>query len=390
MKKFIFNQHIYQFHRLNWHDVLINQKFSHIILIILYLVCVIILFGTRMNLLHLSGQIANLDDHAIYATPNNFQDLCDSFEPDYKHSVQTITIDPNKNGHPYFYNLTYTQGLFIKQVKMRPLNIIENHLHTTGLTTSKKPLESYDDGWSKKPITLLNHHLSKLQYQLDYDSLQYTTGTIIDPANYEPPVLEPTWHDDARQLYQNYIKSENHGQALSYNDLLKSKVTLPAYNNAKIWTVDDKPYAYDTVDMDDTTNDHVCIPQLTTLNNGKWKATIQFYNNYLATRQQSPIKASDVVYYKDHYYFQTAINGLYVKDSNVTKINGKLINDKTLDKTLFRSHSNHVFNPVKDKLSVHYRKPSFDLQPFDIYEASKNAILNVYNNRHEPEITYIP
>ena len=80
MKKFNFNQYIYQFHRLNWHNVLINQTFSHIILIILYLVCVIILFGTRMNLLNFSGQIANLDDHAIYATPNNFQDLCDSFD----------------------------------------------------------------------------------------------------------------------------------------------------------------------------------------------------------------------------------------------------------------------------------------------------------------------
>ena len=46
--------------------IVLKPVISHYILISLYILCIVLLFGIRMNLIHFSGHVSNLDDQAIY------------------------------------------------------------------------------------------------------------------------------------------------------------------------------------------------------------------------------------------------------------------------------------------------------------------------------------
>lgn len=380
--------------------IILKPVISHYILILLYILCIVLLFGIRMNLIHFSGHVSNLDDQAIYVTPANLKDLHDSTKPNFKHTVQTITIDPVKgNHHPHFYNLTYTQGLFNIHAKMKPLNFVESHLHTTGLTKYAKVAETVPADWQNDNlITELNFDLNLLQYQIDYESTPYYGYPLAIRDSEEDDLYgkntlvdEPDWNDTASNMHRKYIQLETGRKGLTYEQLLMHKVTLPAYNNQNILSVKVYPYMHTYGDMHDSLHSHLYLPKLTALNHGKWHTTIQFYDNYLSTRVHSPIQPSDVVYYQGHYYFQTVINGLYVKDSNISAINGKPLDN------FLKLHPRHILNLSKKKLSVQYRIQDQslidtlrNLTPYNINSISENSVFNNYNNVQDPLITYIP
>ena len=46
--------------------IILKLVISRYILILLYILFIVLLFGIRMNLIHFSGHVSNLDDHAIY------------------------------------------------------------------------------------------------------------------------------------------------------------------------------------------------------------------------------------------------------------------------------------------------------------------------------------
>lgn len=46
--------------------IILKLVISRYILILLYILFIVLLFGIRMNLIHFSGHVSNLDDHVIY------------------------------------------------------------------------------------------------------------------------------------------------------------------------------------------------------------------------------------------------------------------------------------------------------------------------------------
>ena len=232
---------------------------------------------------HRLVKINKIPFNAGHFAQNNYQHVQHSYS---KRKWQTFTI---KDNHAKFYNVLYNPKTALV-TKIKPLDKKEMTMQTTGVVPTEY-------------ANTINYWRGTTQYQ-------HKPNVGINSSSTETSYL--TNHTP-------FIESESGSKRLTYQQLLQKQNIIPSYDNYDLHMKPPmylSPNAY--VDINYISPAYV---QPILINQKKWALTTEFLINYWQTYAEKQNVGQRVLYYRNHYYFRTAIGGLYVKDSDLSMIN---------------------------------------------------------------------